>query len=95
MTDRHGHSPAAPPPIAAPRLRHAVGVLAITALVELVLWRYFLRNSYYHEIFMPVAGLVLLLASYMLWKTLRPRTGHERREDERRHVERRKTPRGR
>ena len=93
MSHRHPHD--ATPPIAAPRLRHAIGVLAIAAVVELALWRFFLRSSYYHEIFMPVAGLVLLLASYLLWKTLRPRTGHERREDERRHVERRKTPRGR
>ena len=85
----------ADPSIALPRLRHTLGVLAIVVVVELALWRFFLRSSYYREIFTPIAGLVLLLAAWLIWKTMRPRTGEERREDDRRHEERRHTKRGR
>lgn len=75
-------------PVWRARLPHALGIVVAAAIVEALLYRFFLESSYYHEMFVPVAALVVLMALAALWRALRPRDG-DRRDHDRRHTDRR------
>ena len=74
------------------RLLRALLVVLVTFAAELALWNYFVARSYWREFFLPVAGIVALLGVVLLWRAMRPRSPHDRRDRDRRRAIRRFLP---
>ena len=72
------------------RLLRALLVVVVTIAVELVIWELFVTRSYWGELFRPVAGFAALLGAFAFWRALRPRSGLDRRDGDRRLGRRRK-----
>lgn len=66
------------------RLLRALLVVLVTLAVELTIWYWFVRRSYWRELFLPVAAAVALLGLAALLRAARTRTLVDRREHERR-----------
>jgi hypothetical protein len=71
-----------------PRVGRLLGIWLAALGAELVLWWFFVRSSYFHELFMPVTVMVLIAAVAGSARVLR-RRGGQRRGGDRRGADRR------
>ena len=70
------------------RINRLIATWASAALAEALLWWFFVRNSYFRELFMPITVVVLILAIAISWRLMRVREA-QRRGADRRHEDRR------
>lgn len=70
------------------RISRIASIWVVVAIIEYVAWRFFLRSSFYRELFEPVAIVVLITGVAATWRSLarrdRDRRGRERRRTDRR-----------
>jgi hypothetical protein len=70
------------------RARRILGIWLAALTAELVLWWFFVRSSYFKELFMPITVMVVIAALAASAAVMRGRRG-ERREGDRREGDRR------
>lgn len=70
------------------RIGRILGIWLAALGAELLLWWFFVRNSYFRELFMPVTVMVVIVAFAATARSVRRREG-QRRGGERRSGERR------
>jgi hypothetical protein len=66
-----------------------LGLWAVTAGAELLLYYFVLSQPYFRTFFGPFAVVVLVAAVVGTWRLVRPRAAEDRRHGDRRHEHRR------